>query len=822
MTKQKPQPTTPKHHQQQQQHHAKSLLTGDEAVVAADANANANADADVGAGSATASKAAKKTSTELWKDLFKEGKARQRKMETNWNIALAVLTALSFLTRVYRLNDPGQVVFDEVHFGKFASYYLRREYYFDVHPPLGKLLLALTGWFLGYDGHYLFDNIGEDYAANRVPYIGMRLFPATCGTLIVPFAFSTLKEMGVSFPAALLGGLMLVFDNALIAQSRLILLDSILLLFGVMSIYTWVRFYKERHTPFSFKWYLWLSLTGVSLALTLGVKMVGLFTIATVGIAVLFDLWRLLDINRGLSNREFTRHFAARALCLIFLPLFLYMSFFYIHFEVLNKSGSGDSFMSPAFQAGLKGSDVSANSISIPYGSKVTFFHVKEKAYLHSHDNTYPLRYEDGRVSSQGQQVTGYPFKDVNNMFQIIPADPELYPPALDYIETEDEKSKGIKFVKADHVVQIYHPTTESFLLTHDVASPLTTTNMEITTIKKSDENASTRYNETLWRIEELEGGKGFPLKSRRNHFRIINIKHNVAVLMNKGLLPEWGFGQRETNGNKNLLDKLNAWYIEDVEHPLIVNGTFIGEKQETKVEKKKEKRLSFMQKFLELQSAMFHHNAALTKPHPYSSTPISWPFNVRGISFWETKPGLRQIYLLGNPFIWWSAIGCIGLFAVLWIMDRILLRRGIDLFGSIPVRRWWDHSVGFLFIAWLMHWLPFFLMGRMLFAHHYLPSLIFSIMCGASLLDFIARVLHERNPIQSVGGDIKVAARLPFIAWMRSETNPIFWTLIVGILSMYIWCFIYFAPLTYGYGFPNVEQLRARKWLKSWDLQHA
>jgi dolichyl-phosphate-mannose-protein mannosyltransferase len=119
-----------------------------------------------------------------------------------------IYTLLSCWTRFHKIGASNIVVWDEAHFGKFGSHYLKREFYFDVHPPLGKMLVGLAGLLAGYDGNFEFKS-GEAYPDN-VPYVAMRVILATFGVAMVPLGWYTAVELGMSLWACHLTALMVL------------------------------------------------------------------------------------------------------------------------------------------------------------------------------------------------------------------------------------------------------------------------------------------------------------------------------------------------------------------------------------------------------------------------------------------------------------------------------------------------------------------------------------------------------------------------------------------------------------------------------------
>ncbi|CAL4068276.1 unnamed protein product, partial [Meganyctiphanes norvegica] len=148
-----------------------------------------------------------------------------------------------------------------------------------------------------------------------------------------------------------------------ITLSQYIILDPILIFFDVASFHGVCLLHKQRYRSFSLGWWSSLFYLGSMLGCVMSTKFVGLFSVLTVGLYIIIDLWnRLGDLHHSLVST--VRHFASYALCLIILPLVIYVGIFAAHDYILYKVKLDDphgfelGIFSPGFQKLIKGSDL--------------------------------------------------------------------------------------------------------------------------------------------------------------------------------------------------------------------------------------------------------------------------------------------------------------------------------------------------------------------------------------------------------------------------------------------------------------------------------
>lgn len=641
------------------------------------------------------------------------------------NLPAAIYTLLSCWTRFYQIGKNNHVVWDEAHFGKFGSYYLRREFYFDVHPPLGKMIVGLVGLLSGYNGSFEFKS-GDAYPED-VPYVAMRVMLATFGVLMVPLAWYTSRELGFSRRAAHLTTIMVLCDVAWLCISRFILLDSMLLFFTCTTVFCLTKFHSERHDPFEPDWWIWLTLTGISIGCVTSIKWVGFFVTALVGVYTLEDLWEKFG-DLKMRKRDYIKHWIARGALLIVLPFIVYMISFKIHFLILNHSGTGDSQMSSLFQANLEGNDFSKNPLEVAFGSKVTF---KNMGYggglLHSHTQTYP-------VGSQQQQVTCYHYKDDNNHWRV----------EKPWTSAPVDDEGDIEFLKHNDVVRLVHTPTGRNLHSHTVAAPVTKLNNEVSCYG----NTTTGDAGDHWIVEIVDDmvlGKRQNVPHVRSLTTKLRFKHQQLgcyLVAPNTVLPPWGFKQIEVSCDKenNPNDPHTHWNVESHWNGRLPVG-------ETKFYKS-----PFFRDFWHLNVAMMTSNNALVpdadKEDILASSPTDWPWLHLGLRMCGWGDNQTKYYLIGNPAVWWSGTASLGICVLVICVYLIRNQRGYRDWGVGE----WDHFLYVCKIAglgWVFQYVPFLIMGRVTYIHHYLPTLYFAVLMVGHLFDhlvFKSRRFSERT----------------------------------------------------------------------------
>lgn len=261
-----------------------------------------------------------------------------------------MLSIVALATRFWNYGQPNEVVFDEVYFREFASAYLSGQFFFDIHPPFAKLVFAGVGGLFGLSP----DQVAGGDAGTLV----LRILPILAGAALVPLVYVIVRQLGLGRRIATLGALLVLLDNALLVESRFVLMDSMLLLAGMGALSC---FLAMRHAKGLRRW-RWV----IAVALCVGV----LVSIKWSGLALVWLLavgWFIDGVMRHISWRRML----GEAGVITAVVAAIYIGSFAVHFGLLTKSGEGDAFMSARFRSALVGSAQYDENNNVSFGEKL-------------------------------------------------------------------------------------------------------------------------------------------------------------------------------------------------------------------------------------------------------------------------------------------------------------------------------------------------------------------------------------------------------------------------------------------------------------------
>ena len=112
-------------------------------------------------------------------------------------------------------------------------------------------------------------------------------------------------------------------------------------------------------------------------------------------------------------------------------------------------------------------------------------------------------------------------------------------------------------------------------------------------------------------------------------------------------------------------------------------------------------------------QADMWSFHAALSHTHPYASSPLSWLLVQRPVAylFGTTNGKVAEIMALGNPLLWWPALGALGFSAWRWRRAQADRTMKLAVVGFAATFGMWVIASAFrstMFLFYMVAVLPF------------------------------------------------------------------------------------------------------------------
>ncbi len=203
--------------------------------------------------------------------------------------ALVLILLLSALLRLPFLEYPNKTVFDEAIYTNYAIHGAREIPYFDIHPPLARMLFANIVKQSEFTTTGVAMETNQDYG--DFPYLALRVFIVIFGILLPACVYVLSRQLHFRPEIALFPALFVVFDNAFIIYSRTILPDTLLLITSVIALSLTQAILMQKQVRSR---QLLAILLGIVLGAALAIKWTALAILAIVSIWLIANkAWRV-------------------------------------------------------------------------------------------------------------------------------------------------------------------------------------------------------------------------------------------------------------------------------------------------------------------------------------------------------------------------------------------------------------------------------------------------------------------------------------------------------------------------------------------------
>ncbi|XP_066984709.1 protein O-mannosyl-transferase 2-like [Macrobrachium rosenbergii] len=655
------------------------------------------------------------------------------------------------------INEMGPS-WDEVHFGTFANHYINRTFIHDVHPPLGKMLIAGIAKLTGYRASFDFQ-AGNVYSSD-FNYVAVRSMIAILGASLVPLSFLVVWEISFNLNACVIASVCVLSDTFVHRLNTLILLDPPLMVAIVASVYSTIKFHNMRDREWSKAWWGWMLLTGFCLGIVTSIKYVGVFTVLFVGLHTAYQLF-CISVDNQRPMWHVLPHTLARAGSLILLPIIVYLSTFVVHFWILTDwSVNGGGFYPTKFFASFKNTEYDNATMPehIHYGANITIQNTRPLCgYLESWFDLFPSDY-----TAPCQQVTSSTMRDPEAlMWTIKKVDLE----AGAVLDGRDPNEAPILVRNGDYVM-LTHAETGRSLRSHSHKAPLTKRHFQV--CGYGDDGAGGPFE--TWQLIIPDAEKGEPLTIISQDFMLKHYKMNCYLhVSEKAVLPKaWAFnGAKEVTCTKNQYSTGLRWHVNWNISPKL-NSTAIT----------KDKTLGLWGKIYEQHLDMFIGNSVLvstSEEMERSARPWMWPlaWQVQTMGSYKVNhTNEYEHFAIGmtNPYLTYVNILClVGVVLLAAVHSYRAKRYQDEAKESVECRRKALESCSWLLICWAIHYVPFFFMSRVLYYHHYCPSYIFSCMITGIIIAWACESASKRFAEKHRDRVLQCFLLLPTIAVVAS-----------------------------------------------------